>query len=108
MTMRGEIEYSEASSLADQIAMKRMNDSMTDAEREQNAADWWWGKIEIPERKQFGIKYVEKGDCGWYDPKGVLEAYRLHGPKKRYNPDKEAIAAVAARIPIDLSAVDDI
>jgi len=47
VTESGDLAYSDASSLADQIAFKRMNENMTDAEREENRARWWWGNLTL-------------------------------------------------------------
>jgi hypothetical protein len=97
----GDLKYSEASSLEDQIAIKRMNAALTDEQREQNRAHWWWGNLEIPERKPFNVPFIETGDCTFYDPKGILEAYRQHGPKRK------VIAAVATN-ETEYAGVDDI
>ncbi|MGA8407557.1 MAG: hypothetical protein WB680_10305 [Candidatus Acidiferrales bacterium] len=47
ITESGDIAYSEANSLADQIFFRRMNEKMTDAEREVNRARFWWGSLTL-------------------------------------------------------------
>jgi hypothetical protein len=47
ITESGDIAYSEANSLADQILFRRMNEKITDAEREVNRARFWWGSLTL-------------------------------------------------------------
>lgn len=116
VTESGDLEYSEANSLADQIILKRMNASLTEEERETNRAQWWWGNLEIPERETYNVPYIEKGDFSYYDTKGIVKAYRGVQAAKGVVKRNESDGARATVTPeagthahdYDLSAIDDI
>ena len=100
VTESGDLAYSGASSLADQIMFKRMNESMTDAEREENRARLWWGSLTLERMYELVSRYTWPGNGA--SSKQIVDAYRQHGPKRK------VMAAVTTYEPEYAGGVDDI
>jgi len=100
VTESGDLAYSEASSLADQIVLKRMNENITDAEREENRARWWWGSLTLERMYELVSRDTWPGNGA--STKQIVDAYHQHGPKRR------VMAAVTTYEPEYAGGVDDI
>lgn len=103
ITESGDIAYSEANSLADQIFFRRMNEKMTDAEREVNRARFWWGKFTL--EQMFAIIphdtwTTHKDGIAIASEAAILGAYRQ---AKGVNGTKVEAAVVEEReyVPVD-------
>jgi hypothetical protein len=100
VTEAGDLAYSEASSLADQIVFKRMNENLTDAEREENRARLWWGSLTLERMYELVSRDAWPGNGA--STEQIVDAYRRHGPKRK------VMAAVTTYEPEYAGGVDDI
>jgi len=68
---------------AEKNAMTKRRAQMTDAQRELESAQFWFGTLEIPERKALGIfaTYDEEGN-GEYNWDEILQVYRADEEKQ--------------------------
>jgi hypothetical protein len=106
---QGFIDADFAEDAVSREAIRAMNANMTDAEREMERAQWWWGRLQIPERQPFNVPFKEKGNMTIYDNKGILEAYRGVQAAKGVVKRNESDGARAVAPPTQgYDAIDDI
>jgi biotin operon repressor len=74
--IHGDADFDFGVSESEKNTMMKQRAQMTDDQRERETAWFWWGMLEMPERKKLNVTTTWKDDMGTYNEAEVIAAYR--------------------------------